>query len=137
MSKILIVEDSATFRQSLKDFLLTRLPSLVIEEASDGREVLRKVNTFYPHLIFMDIHLPGENGLRLTRRIKRDHSRMPIIIFTSYNLPEYRNAAIEAGADHFVPKELCTGKEILALVESILSDQDFDHEDPHAGGQSG
>jgi CheY-like chemotaxis protein len=132
MLKILIVEDSAAFRESLKEFLLTRLASVIVKEASNGGEAIRKVNTFYPHLIFMDIHLPGEDGLRLTRRIKRDHSRIPIIIFTSYDLQEYRNAALKAGADHFVPKELCTGKEILALVKSILLDQGFDHEDQTA-----
>ena len=66
--KTLIVEDNASFRQYFKENLQIRFPSMVIEEVGDGNEVLPKVEVLSPALIFMDIRLPGENGLQLTKK---------------------------------------------------------------------
>ena len=128
MSRMLIVEDNALFRQSLKSILCRRFPFMDVGESAGGKEVLQKIDLRRPDLIFMDIKLPGESGLELTRKIKTDHPTIIIIILTSYDLPEYREAAREHGADYFLSKGSSTGEEILALVESILSgaDNDFD-----------
>jgi len=56
--KTLIVEDNVFFRQSFKDTLQSRFPLMTIEEVGDGDEVFQRVETFLPHLIFMDIQLP-------------------------------------------------------------------------------
>jgi len=55
MARILIVDDSATFRKSLKKILSNSFPSINIEEAADGKEALKKIEDFLPDLIFMDI----------------------------------------------------------------------------------
>ncbi len=68
MKQILIVEDNAAFRRLLKQILSLRFPSMDIEEASNGSEALRKIGTINPDLVFMDIRLPGANGLDLTRK---------------------------------------------------------------------
>jgi CheY-like chemotaxis protein len=123
MFKTLIVEDNANFRKSLKAALDIEFPSMDIEEAADGTEALKKVNAFGPNLIFMDIKLPGINGLELTKIIKGDNGSIIIVILTSYDLPEYRAAAKEYGADHFIPKGSSSRKELLKLVQSVISDQ--------------
>jgi len=64
------VEDNAPFRQTFRESLQTSFPAIAIDEVADGVEALQKVDPFLPDLIFMDIHLPGENGLELTRKIK-------------------------------------------------------------------
>lgn len=120
MIKILIVEDYASLRQSLKKILYLQFPLTVIEEAADGNEALKKVDTFLPDLIFMDIKLPGENGIHLTQKIKKDHPEIIIAILTSYDSPEYREAAFKCGANWFIAKG--SWKEIEALVKSISSD---------------
>jgi len=120
MVKILIVEDYASLRQLLKKILHLQFPLTVIEEAADGNEVLKKVDTFLPDLIFMDIKLPGENGIHLTQEIKKDHPEIMIAILTSYDSPEYREAAFKCGANWFIAKG--SWKEIEALVKSISSD---------------
>ena len=53
----------------------------------------------------MDIRLPGENGLELTKRIKMNYPDIIMVILTNYDLPEYREAARESMADYFVPIE--------------------------------
>lgn len=123
MYKTLIVEDNDNFRQTLRSLLDSRFPSMTIEEAGEGREALEKVHDFDPDLIFMDIKLPGESGLQVSRRIRRFNPEVKIIILTSYDFPEYREAARNGGADHFISKGSSKAEEILALVETILSEK--------------
>lgn len=121
MFKALIVEDNSVFRQTLLDILKARFPFATCEGAEEGQEALKKVEALLPDLIFMDIKLPGENGLRLTRRIKKQHPETVVVILTALDWPEYREAAYQSGANYFIGKESATGNEILSLVESILS----------------
>lgn len=123
--KALIVEDNIHFRQTLRDILSNQFPFMIIEEAEGGKEALEKVETFLPELIFMDIKLPGESGLRLTQKIKSNHPEIMVIILTSYDLPEYREAAFQFGANYFIIKGSAQNGEILTLVESILKDSGF------------
>jgi len=120
VSRILIVEDNPTFRQTLRRLLDTRFPFLTCEEAGEGKEALTKVNKFLPELIFMDIKLPGESGLELTKKIKSSHPEIIIIILTNYDLPEYRDVAMRNGADYFLSKGSSNTQDILSLVESVV-----------------
>lgn len=120
MFTILIVEDSPAYRQSLREMLCSRFPVVQVEEAGDGTEALTVIENGLPALVFMDIRLPGENGLELTRRIKQAHQDLPVVILTNYDLSEYKEAAFEFGADHFLPKESSTFQEIAAIVEALL-----------------
>jgi DNA-binding NarL/FixJ family response regulator len=119
--KTLIVEDNNSFRQALKSLLSSRYPSMSIKEARDEREALNEVCAFDPDIIFMDIKLPGENGLELTRKIKASHSEVKIIILTSHDLPEYREAARAGGADHFLTKSTSKANDIFALIDHFFS----------------
>ena len=122
----LLVEDNASFRQTLFDILSAQFPSMVIEEAGDGKEAFQKIESVLPNLIFMDIKLPGENGLQLTKKIKVKYPEVIVIVLTSYDLPEYREAAYQYGANYFIIKGSSTNEEILALVRSIVEDSGFD-----------
>ncbi len=118
---VLIVEDNFTFRTALREILKTQFPNMAIEEAADGDEALKKIHTCPPTLVFMDIKLPGENGLEITRRIKTEYPDMIVMILTSYDLPEYRDAAIRYGANHFIIKGSSTFEEIYSLIERIVA----------------
>jgi DNA-binding NarL/FixJ family response regulator len=117
--RVLIVEDSTLFRQLFKETLHNRFPSVEIYEAIDGGEALRQVETIRPNLIFMDIRLPGENGLQLTQKIKARYPNITVIILTGHDLPEYREASSQY-ADYFFSKDSLTTQNIFTLVESIL-----------------
>ena len=69
--------------------------------------------------MFIDIRLLGESGLELTKKVKANHPEIVVVILTSYDLPEYRQAVLLSKADHFVTKDSPT-QEFLVLVESIL-----------------
>ena len=125
MSKTLIVEDNSTFRQSLKELLGTRFPTMDVEEAADGEEALQKIADHVPEIVFMDVKLPGENGLQITKKVKAKYPEIIVIILTYYDLPEHREAALQCGADHFLSKGTST-QEVAELVQSILSEKGLD-----------
>ena len=125
---ILIIDDNSPFRYSLRKALEGRFPFVSIKEASLGAEGLKKIAACRPHLIFLDIHLPDINGINLTRKIKTDYSDTCIVVFTAYDYPEYRQAALESGADHFAGKDSWTGDKTFELVESVLSGIGFDRQ---------
>jgi DNA-binding NarL/FixJ family response regulator len=121
MFNTLLVEDDVSYRQALSDVLLLHFPLIGVDEAGDGREALSKVEYRRPDLIFMDIQLPGENGLDVTKEIKRVYSDIVIVILTSNDLPKYRQQAYRNGADYFLSKEddFCM-ENILARVDVAL-----------------
>jgi YesN/AraC family two-component response regulator len=119
MLRVLLVEDNRTYREAFKEALCDHFRSLIVEEAENADEALQKINAAPPHLIFMDIRLPGVNGLHLTQKIKKDFPNIHIAILTGYDVPEYRQAAVQFGAEGFFVKESLKWDEIKALVESI------------------
>ena len=120
MHRVLVVEDSTIFRTLLKETLQSRFPTTKILEAADGEEAMRQIAAHPPDLIFMDIKLPGENGLDLTAKIKNKYPDVVVIVLTSYDTPEYREAAVKVKADHFLAKGSTSRAGILTLVDSIL-----------------
>jgi CheY-like chemotaxis protein len=111
--RTMLVEDNPSFRQILNDNLQDLFPSMEIIEAGDGVEAFQKIDFHPPDLIFMDVRLPGENGLELTRKIKADHPGIIVIILTSYESPEYREAAKRNKADRLKPAQI--NREIAAF----------------------
>mgnify|MGYP001041987959 FL=1 len=116
----LIVEDNATYRQSLRHLLAGRFPSMQIAEAADGEEALRHGLSRPFDLIFVDVRLPDGNGLDLTKTIKSLFVNSMVCVITSYDILEYREAAYHNGADYFMVKGESTEKEIVGLIESWL-----------------
>jgi len=120
VQRVLVVEDSTIFRTLLKETLQSRFPSMEILEAADGEEAMKEIIARLPDLIFMDVKLPGENGLDLTAKIKAKYPDVIVIVLTSYDNPEYRDAAVKAKANHFLAKGSTSREGILTLVESAL-----------------
>ncbi len=119
VKRILIVEDNAFFLQFFRETLRSRFPFMEISEATDGEEAMQKVKTLRPEVVFMDVRLPGQNGLDLTKKLKTEYPDMIVVIVTNYDLPEYRKAAYESKADHFVSKD-----SFLQIINSILQNRD-------------
>ena len=131
MKRVLIVEDNAFFLQFFRETLHSRFPSLEISEAADGEEAMQKIKALQPEAIFMDVRLPGENGLELTKKIKAQYPDIIVVIVTNYDLPEYRKAAYESKADHFISKD-----SFLKIINSILQNPNNHQDDSTRGTPS-
>ncbi len=115
----LIIEDNLSFRRSLVELLASGFPGMRISEAGDAAQGYAQVKAWPPNLVIVDIRLPGENGLELTKKLKRDFPSLPVVILTSHDLPEYREAAGQYGADFFLTKGTLTRLELSEVVNSI------------------
>jgi DNA-binding NarL/FixJ family response regulator len=117
--KIFLVEDNSDYRRSLREMLTGIFPVVTFEEFPDGELAFSQVARFSPNLILIDIGLPGENGLEITRRIKAAYPQIPVLILTSNDIDEYREAASQCGADGFLTKDM-PFERIAESVGSIL-----------------
>ena len=122
MLRALIVDEYRFFRETFKTRLLDHFPSMFIQEAITAKEAMEKIIRLPPHLIFMDICLPGLNGLQLTQKIKKDFPNIKIAMLTAYDLPEYRQAASQYGADRFFVKDSLDWKEMKEFLQNIPRD---------------
>ena len=119
--KILIVEDNRSFREALSTSLQAHFPNLTLMKAARVQEARAKVQSMQPDLIFVDMRLPDGNGLGFIRSIRAAGNKSVIIILTSHDLPEYREAAFSSGADHFIATGSVNISGIFAVVESVLA----------------
>lgn len=116
MLKALVVEDNEFFRQTIVEIFQARIPGILVEGAEDGVEARAKLERFDPDFVLIDIQLPGENGLALCRAIRELKPKISIAVYTSYDFPEYRKAADQAGADHFAVKGQTSVVELISMV---------------------
>lgn len=120
MNRILIIENSAIFRYTMKNFLQSRFPAMALEEAQNGEEALQKATFFPPDIIFMDIKLPSE-VTAINEKFKKMFPNVTVVLFTDYDPNEYRSVAKESKANYILQKGASTAEEIEELVDSILN----------------
>ena len=103
--KVLLVDDSDVFRQTLRSFLQTFPDIHVVGEASDGEAAVLAVGKLKPTVVLTDINIPGLDGIATTRKIKANHPYVAVIGL-SVGLEEYSAyAMMKAGACQVVSKE--------------------------------
>ena len=83
---------------------------------------MRQIGERQPDVIFMDIRMPGKNGIVLTREIKQQYPKIVIIVLTHLDASEYREAAFASGASFFLSKESVTIEDIQKLIETISTE---------------
>jgi len=99
---------------------------MLVGLATDCKKAREKTHPSCPDFILIDIKLPRENGLQLTKKIKAQYGRIVIIIVTNDDLPEYRQAIHKCGASYFFPKSSSTRHDIVSMHESIVSDKRYE-----------
>jgi DNA-binding NarL/FixJ family response regulator len=87
----------------------------VIAEAKDGREVVQFVEQHQPHLVLMDIAMPGLNGLEATRHLTKKFPSVRVIILSTYGDEEHVNQALRAGAAGYLLKGAALDELVLAI----------------------
>ncbi|SHJ52538.1 two-component system, response regulator YesN [Geosporobacter subterraneus DSM 17957] len=116
-TKILLADDEYLEREALKIIIHEGMKDVIIAgEASSGREVIALHEEHKPHIILMDIKMPGIDGIRATELIKRENPYIVIIIITAYDEFALAQKAIKAGADDYILKP-ARPEEILAAVD--------------------
>ena len=116
--RILIVDDHAILRQSLRMLLETRPEVEVVGDASSGREAVTATEKLMPDVILMDMVMPGLTGLEATRQIHKRFPKTRVLILTGYMEDEQIIAALRAGASGYVVKKSDT-EELLLGIQAV------------------
>lgn len=116
MAKILVVEDEASYRETLA-ILLPKEGHEVVT-AADGHEALARFADSAPDLILLDLMLPGISGNEVCRTI-RQTSNVPIIMLTAKDSETDEVVGLEIGADDYITK-LASSSKIIARINKVL-----------------
>ncbi len=117
---ILIVDDHRDIREPLRKYLEKN--GCRVSEAGDAAEARRTLQTAAVDLVVLDIMMPGEDGLSLTRDLRGNHSewkRIPIILLTAVAEDADRIVGLEMGADDYITKPF-NPRELLARIRAVL-----------------
>jgi two-component system response regulator RegX3 len=117
MAKILVVEDEASYRETLAILLPKEGHEVVV--AADGHEALARFADSGPDLILLDLMLPGISGNEVCRTI-RQTSNVPIIMLTAKDSETDEVVGLEIGADDYITK-LASSSKIIARINKVLS----------------
>ncbi len=107
--KVLIVDDRATVRESLRTILSLEDDFIVVGEASNGSEAIEAARILHPNLVLMDLEMPDARGIIYDgvvacEYIKRDHLSDKVVILTVHCDHASRVRASQAGCDMFLEK---------------------------------
>ncbi|HQY62757.1 MAG: response regulator [Myxococcales bacterium] len=118
--RCLVVEDSALMRQMLV-LAIGRVPNVVVTEATDGLDALRKLAAERFDIVVTDVNMPIMDGLKLVRRIRTDphHKHVPILIVTTEGASEDRRRALELGATAYIVKPIQSAQVVDAVREHL------------------
>jgi two-component system response regulator MprA len=116
--KILVVDDERAVRESLRRAL--ELEGYEIELAEDGEQALERLRSeAEPDAMVLDVLMPGVDGLEVSRTLRREGSRLPILMLTARTQVEDRVEGLDAGADDYLTKPFAL-EELLARVRALL-----------------
>lgn len=119
--KILVVDDNAEMVELLRQALLKQNPRHIVRTAGDGFEAGKQVAVFQPHVVILDIVLPGLDGLQVCQNIRKDPATrgMHVIVITGHDEKDTRAAFDRLGVDAYMQKPVNIQK-LLARVQELL-----------------
>ncbi|MFD5416374.1 response regulator transcription factor [Streptomyces nojiriensis] len=124
--RVLLVDDDAIVRAGLR-LMLGGAPDIeLVAEAADGAEVPALVSAHEPHLVLMDIRMPGVDGLAATERLRARPGAPEVLVLTTFHTDAHVLRALRAGAAGFLlkdtpPQEIVTAIRTVAAGDPVLS----------------
>jgi len=102
--KIFLSDDSATVREHLVTVVLDLPETSVVGQAQDAPGSVTAIGQTQPDVVILDIRMPGGNGIKVLREVKKMNPAPKVIMFTNFSDAQYRKECREAGADFFFDK---------------------------------
>jgi DNA-binding NarL/FixJ family response regulator len=124
--RVLIADDQALLRGSLRVLIETEPDLVVVGEAGTGAEAVDLVRAADPDIVLMDVRMPGMDGIEATSRITAQEPAPRVLVLTTFDLDEYVYSALRAGASGFLlkdtpPAQLLDAVRVVASGEALLA----------------
>ncbi|GGD96720.1 response regulator transcription factor [Paenibacillus nasutitermitis] len=118
--RVLIADDESIERRVIQKIITdSKLPAVVLDMAKSGNEIIQLAELHYPDLIFMDISMPGVNGLDASCIIREKHPDTIISIITAYDEFNYAKRAIDIHVNYFLLKPI-EPEEIIKIIKECI-----------------
>jgi DNA-binding response OmpR family regulator len=124
MERVLVVDDDPAVTTMLRRGLTYEGYHVTV--ASSGQEALRHVREFPPHLVILDIMMPGMDGLAVLERLRAADANLPVLFLTARDAPADQITGLRAGADDYVVKPF-EFEVLLARIQALLRRQHVTH----------
>ena len=115
MLRVLIADDHPIVRQGLKQIIAETPDMIIVEEASNGLEVLSKVGASNCDVVLLDISMPGRNGVDILRQLKNERPQLHVLILSIHPEEQYAVRALRSGASGYLTKESAPDELITAI----------------------
>ena len=115
--KILVIDDDPRLRDLLVRYLSEQ--GFAVQALPDARELDKKLQRDPPHLVVLDLMLPGEDGLAVCGRLRGSGEMVPVIMLTAKAEDIDRIVGLEMGADDYLPKPF-NPRELVARINAVL-----------------
>jgi DNA-binding NarL/FixJ family response regulator len=102
--RVFIADDSEILRARLIDMISEIEGIEIIGQAKDSLEAIESIQRLKPHVVILDIRMPGGNGIEVLETVKKYKFPPKVIVFTNYPYPQYRKRCMDEGADFFFDK---------------------------------
>ena len=119
--KILIVDDNRYVRTYVRAAIELRPDWVVCGEAESGEAAITMVETLAPHLVILDLSMPGMNGLETAKRISVISPGLPMIMFTMHESPRLEKEAQAVGIKQVFSKEAGFGDNVIESIKAMLA----------------
>jgi len=116
--RVVLADDHAVVRQGIRQFLETGSNITVVAEASDGLEAVELIREHRPDVAVLDIQMPGQSGIEVTRTLRAERFPVGILILTAFDDEPYIRAVLQAGANGYVLKT-AEAHEIVEAVQAV------------------
>jgi NarL family two-component system response regulator LiaR len=117
---ILIADDHTLVREGTRDRLNREEDFEVVGEAADGEEAVRLVNQLKPDVAIVDLAMPNLNGIEATKQIKKTRPGTAVLVLSAYDDDQYVYAALEAGADGYLLKNV-RGHQLVDAIRDVYA----------------
>jgi DNA-binding NarL/FixJ family response regulator len=120
MLKILIADDHPVFRRGLKQIIVDTPDMTVVDEATNGWEVLSKIQTNDYDVVLLDIAMPGKDGLETLTQLKHERPQLPVLMLSMYPEEQFAVRALKAGASGYLTKESAPD-ELVGAIRKVAA----------------
>jgi len=124
MRSVLLVDDHPIVSQGVGRVLAAEFPDLRVSEALDGDAAFARLRAEPYHLVLLDLTLPGESGLVVLRRMRREFPALPVLVVSMHSVDQFAQRALSAGAVGYLTKG-ADPRELVHAVRAALAGEKY------------
>jgi DNA-binding NarL/FixJ family response regulator len=123
-ARVLLVDDHEIARKGIRSVLTTNANLVIVSEAVDGEEAVKRSEEFHPDVILLDITLPGISGIQAARQIRVVSPESKIIFLSQHDSIQIAKDALSVGGQGYVVKS-DAGRDLLKAIQAVLEGKSY------------